>query len=65
MAEGTTFTDVELADCFACGASLGPFVASPDGRRQVICSTCGTRGPYEKPGVSAEEGWNRVCKNAE
>lgn len=54
----TTFTDVDLSPCRACGSDLGPFVSDPDGRRQVICSTCGARGPYEKPSATAESLWN-------
>jgi hypothetical protein len=57
-AVGTTFTEVKLADCFSCGSDLGPFVSSPDGKRQVLCSTCGARGPYERPDLTAEAAWN-------
>lgn len=49
----------ELKPCQHCTSSLGPFVAAPDGKRQVICSTCGTRGPYETMVETAESLWNR------
>ena len=64
MTKPTTFTDQDLQPCFSCGSDLGPFVASPDGQRQVICSTCGARGAYEKPGATAESLWNSICEAA-
>jgi hypothetical protein len=62
-AKGTTFTTEKLEDCFSCGSDLGPFVASPDGIRQVLCSTCGARGAYERKDMTAEALWNCVSTN--
>ena len=62
-ANGTTNTEAALEDCFSCGSSLGPFVASWDGKQQVICSTCGARGAYERQDMTAAELWNCVSTN--
>lgn len=53
-------TEIKLRGCPCCTSELGPFVSSPDGRRQVLCSTCGMRGPYESSVTVAEDGWNSL-----
>ena len=47
-----------IKSCSNCGSKTGPFIASPDGPLQVICSTCGSRGPYQNAHKTAEEGWD-------
>ncbi len=58
---GSTMTEDKILACFFCGSDLGPFVSSPDGKRQVICSTCGARGPYEIAIETAEDAWNQAA----
>lgn len=60
MAEGATFIEVDLAACAGCGSGLGPFKSAPDGKEQIICSTCGMRGPYATRVKTAEYLWNRL-----
>jgi len=51
--------DDTLKPCRWCFDDLGPFVVAPDGKRQVICSTCGARGPYETITIGSHiEAWN-------
>lgn len=58
--KGTTFTDKGLMECPSCESDLGPFKAAPDGKPQIICSTCGLRGPYENIASTAEYKWNAL-----
>ena len=60
MAQGTQFTGGDLADCPGCHSALGPFKATPDGKWQIICTTCGMRGPYETTTETAEQRWNSL-----
>lgn len=64
MAQGTTFTSTELKNCPSCDSDLGPFKASPDGKEQIICSTCGTRGPYATNVETAEQRWNSMPRQS-
>lgn len=54
----------DLSPCPGCDSTLGPFTASPDGRLQVICSTCGLRGPYATMVETAEQRWERLPRPA-
>jgi hypothetical protein len=56
-----TQTDDALLPCHSCGSRLGPFLSAPDGNQQVICSTCGMRGPYENLVETAAEKWNALA----
>lgn len=60
MAQGTTFSDEDIKECPGCSSCLGPFKANQDGRPQIICSTCGMRGPYETNVETAEQSWNAL-----
>jgi hypothetical protein len=57
----TDTTDNALLPCHSCGSRLGPFLSAPDGNQQVICSTCGMRGPYESLVETAAEKWNALA----
>lgn len=55
-------TAPDLKPCPNCTSTLGPFAGTPDGPRQVICSTCGMRGPYQNSAISAEDKWNALAR---
>lgn len=58
MPRPTTFTSTELKFCPGCTSDLGPFKSSPDCKPQIVCSTCGMRGPYATKFETAEQLWN-------
>jgi len=53
-----------LDPCPACASTLGPFSARIDGRDQIICSTCGARGPYADATATAAQKWASLPRNA-
>jgi hypothetical protein len=61
----TDTTDNALLPCHSCGSRLGPFLSAPDGNQQVICSTCGMRGPYENLVETAPQKWNSLTPATE
>lgn len=54
-----------LAPCPNCTSTLGPFLANPDGIEQVICSTCGMRGPYANMVGTAAQKWDGLPRRAD
>lgn len=61
-----------MKPCPGCHGTVGPYVDSigavskgptfpSNNKYQVICSTCGMRGPFSRPDVeTAEEAWDRL-----
>ena len=57
---GRLLASTPLNHCFNCQSGAGPFLSAPDGPKQILCSTCGARGPYENKKHTAEQLWNSI-----
>lgn len=54
--------ETTLGPCIHCESTLGPFIHNEgvDGVQQIVCSTCGVRGPYNTVIHDAVEQWESL-----